>query len=162
MNRDVYIILTVNSWIVLTLLEGGCPIHSRWTKYIPDGILSISGKKKKKKRFNKGDKPYKTWKIKVVLNAFKGRDGQIQTGGDILEKTKMAIVFLRNSDTDPLSKQCDHSGPFAHRGKSVRPSVKYVDVKYHCQDLLTEFSGSAHMGNYMKWMLESQYVRITV
>ena len=43
-------LLPVNSWIVLTLLEGGCPIHSPWTKYIPDGIMSISEKKKKKKK----------------------------------------------------------------------------------------------------------------
>ena len=32
MNRDVYIVLIVNSWIVLTLLESGCPTHSRWTR----------------------------------------------------------------------------------------------------------------------------------
>ena len=44
-----------------------------------------------------------------------------------LGKSQVAICFLRKSGTDPLKKQLDPMGPIASRGRSVRPSVKYVD-----------------------------------
>ena len=56
-NRDVCIVLTANSLFLVLTISGagvgwgggkrGCPIPSRWTKYIPNGILPIFGKKKK-------------------------------------------------------------------------------------------------------------------
>ena len=42
----MYIVLIVDSWVVLTVLEIGCPFHSRFTMYIPYRIFYISGKKK--------------------------------------------------------------------------------------------------------------------
>ena len=41
-------------------------------------------------------------------------------------KSQDAICFLRNPGTDPHEKQLDPSGPIASRGRSERPSVKYV------------------------------------
>ena len=57
----------------------------------------------------------------------------------------MAIGLLRNSGMDPLEKQL---GITASRGRSVRPSVIYVDdlkKKNNVRTPLTEFSGSAHV-----------------
>ena len=42
------------------------------------------------------------------------------------EKSRVAMIDLRNSGTDPLEKQLDPSGPIASRGRFVRPSVKYL------------------------------------
>ena len=52
-------------------------------------------------------------------------------------KSQVAISFLRHLDIQlqtPIEKQLDPSGPIASRGRSVRPSVKYVDN-------LKQFSG---------------------
>ena len=39
-------------------------------------------------------------------------------------KSEVAIGFLRNTGTDPSREAL---GPIASRGRSIRPSVKYVD-----------------------------------
>ena len=40
---------------------------------------------------------------------------------------------LKNLGTDPLEKHLDPLGPIASRGRSVRPSVKYMYID-NCQD----------------------------
>ena len=58
-----------------------------------------------------------------------------------------------STGTDPLEKQLDPLGPFAPRGRSVRPSVKYVDYQKKFSDPLphlTEFYGSVHEGGKLK------------
>ena len=44
-----------------------------------------------------------------------------------VEKSQMAIGFLRNTSTEPLEKQLDTLGPITSRGRFVRPSFKYID-----------------------------------
>ena len=57
-------------------------------------------------------------------------------------KSDVFIGFLSNFGTKQLDPLC----PIACRGRSVRPSVKYVDDKTTYQDphSLTCFSASAH------------------
>ena len=61
------------------------------------------------------------------MGGFRGvREGA--RGPDPQRKSQVAVGFLRNTGTDPrLEKQLDPLGPIAFRGRSVRPSVKYVD-----------------------------------
>ena len=42
-------------------------------------------------------------------------------------KSPVAIGFLEVLVQTPLEKQLDPSGPIASRGRSARPSAKYVD-----------------------------------
>ena len=42
-------------------------------------------------------------------------------------KSEVAKDFLINTGTDPFEKQLDPMGPIAARGRSVRPSVEYID-----------------------------------
>ena len=42
-------------------------------------------------------------------------------------KSQLIIGFLRNSGTAPLDNQLDPLGPIDSGGRSVQPSVKYVD-----------------------------------
>ena len=42
-------------------------------------------------------------------------------------KSEVAIDFIGTTGADPLEKQLDPLGPIACRGRSVRPSVIYVD-----------------------------------
>ena len=75
-------------------------------------------------------------------------------------KSQVAIGFPKNLVLTSLEKQLDpppleKQGPIASRGRSLRPSVKYVDMtlkKKHCKATTTphpprEFSGSAHALN---------------
>ena len=65
-------------------------------------------------------------------------------------KAQATLGFPSNTGTDPLAKQLETSGPIASRGRSVRPSVKYVDMmtKKGFQEPpphpSMELSGSAH------------------
>ena len=43
-------------------------------------------------------------------------------------KAQATLGFPSNTGTDPLAKQLETSGPIASRGRSVRPSVNYVDM----------------------------------
>ena len=52
-----------------------------------------------------------------------GRGGR--EGPDPPVKSQVAIGFLRNSGTDPLREAM---GPIASQERSVRPSVKYVEM----------------------------------
>ena len=62
-----------------------------------------------------------------------------------LENHNWLQVSLEILVRTPLEKQLDHLGPIASRGRSVRPSVKYVDHKKRLSGPpLTDFSGSAH------------------
>ena len=48
-------------------------------------------------------------------------------GPNTLENHKLLYVPLTKTGTDPLVKKLDPLGPIASRGRSVRPSVKFVD-----------------------------------
>ena len=42
-------------------------------------------------------------------------------------ESQVAIGFLRNTGTNPLEKQLDPKVTIASKGRSVRPSVNYID-----------------------------------
>ena len=52
------------------------------------------------------------------------------SGPDSPEKSQLAIGFFRNTGTDPpsLEEQFDPLGPNASWGRTIRPSVKYVNI----------------------------------
>ena len=75
---------------------------------------------------------------------------------EILVQTPLE-VHLEPLSTDPPRDAIGPQGPIASRGRSARPSVKYVDdlkkqqknktkkkTQQNVQDPLTEFSGPAH------------------
>ena len=74
----------------------------------------------------------------------------------------ICVCFLRNTGTDPLEKQYDPSGPIASRGRSIPPSVKYVDFfkrkVFSPPHPQTEFSGSWHVPN-ITFFYEYTYVQ---
>ena len=59
---------------------------------------------------------------------------------------QVAIIFLREILVwTPLEKQLDHLGLIATPGRSVQPSLKYLDDQNkYCRTPLTECSGSVH------------------
>ena len=60
------------------------------------------------------------------MGGSRGRGGT--EGPDPPVKSQVAIGFLRNSGTDPLREANGPMGPIASRERSVRPSVKYVEM----------------------------------
>ena len=60
----------------------------------------------------------KTWRIQ------RGGDGW--QGPDPHGKSQVASGIFRNTGTDPPREAIGTLGPIASRGRSVRPSVKYV------------------------------------
>ena len=69
-------------------------------------------------------------------------------GGGGLDRpgnSHVGIGFLRNTGTDTPREAIGPLGPIPSLGRSVRPSVKYVDhYKNIVRTPLAELSGSAH------------------
>ena len=78
----------------------------------------------------------------VWLNVWIQRDGLVPSG-----KSQVAIGFLRNSGMDPPQEAIGPEGPIASRGRSIRPSVKYVDdsKKIYIRTTPDRFSYSKHV-----------------
>ena len=68
------------------------------------------------------------------------------TGGlDPPENPKLIYASLEKLVRTRLTKQLDPLGPVASQGRSVRPSVKYVDDLTFFRVPMTEFSESMHV-----------------
>ena len=66
----------------------------------------------------------------IIHNTIRGsRGGWGWAGGPDppREKSQVTIGILRKTGTDHLEKHLDPLSPIASRGRSVQPSVKYVD-----------------------------------
>ena len=58
-----------------------------------------------------------------------GGSSSADRGSGPHEKSYVVIGFLRNSNKDHHREAIGLSGPIASQGRSVQPSVKYVDDK---------------------------------
>ena len=64
-------------------------------------------------------------------------------------KSQVAICFLRNTGKDPLKKQLVPLGSIASPGRSLQPSVKYVDDLKKAKKKKNTLSGPRHLNRAM-------------